>query len=169
MDQIIVNYALYEDAKEHLGTVEVDLPDLTWLSSELSGAGIAGKVETIVKGHIEAMTLGIKFRTATKEAINLLAPTRHTIDLRFARQDENPVSGEFEVVPVKHVMVVLPKSLAAGKVAPASPSDASGQYAVRYWAQYIDGKKVLEIDPMNYICVVNGVDYLASTRAALGK
>lgn len=169
MDQIVVNYALYENAKEHLGTVEVDLPDLSWISTELSGAGIAGKVETIIKGHIESLSLGIKFRTMTEEAINLASPVRHTIDLRAARQDENPVSGEFEVVPIKHVMVVLPKSLSGGKVAPASPSDASGQYAVRYWAQYIDGKKVLEIDPMNYICVINGVDYLATTRAALGK
>lgn len=34
---------------------------------------------------------------------------------------------------------------------------------------YIDGKKKLEIDPLNYIYYVNGKDYLADVRKALGK
>lgn len=42
-------------------------------------------------------------------------------------------------------------------------------YAVSYYATYIDGKKKLEIDPLNYIYYVNGKDYLADVRKALGK
>lgn len=38
-----------------------------------------------------------------------------------------------------------------------------------YYATYIDGKKKLEIDPLNYIYYVNGKDYLADVRKALGK
>ncbi len=38
-----------------------------------------------------------------------------------------------------------------------------------YWKTYIDGKKVREIDPSNYVFEVDGVDYLAPARAALGK
>ena len=34
---------------------------------------------------------------------------------------------------------------------------------------YINGKKVRELDPLNFICYINGVDYLAGVRAALGK
>ena len=41
--------------------------------------------------------------------------------------------------------------------------------AVRYWATYIDGKKVREIDPLNFICLIDGTDYLADVRKALGK
>ena len=41
--------------------------------------------------------------------------------------------------------------------------------SVRYWATYIDGAKVREIDPLNFICEVNGVDYLADVRKAIGK
>ena len=33
----------------------------------------------------------------------------------------------------------------------------------------IDGEKVLEIDILNFICFVNGVDYLEPVRKALGK
>jgi phage tail tube protein FII len=34
---------------------------------------------------------------------------------------------------------------------------------------YKAGKKVIEIDPINFICFVNGKDYLADVRTALGK
>ncbi len=44
-----------------------------------------------------------------------------------------------------------------------------GSYAVRRWVTYIDDAKVMELDPYNYICEVNGVDYLSDTRKALGK
>ena len=33
---------------------------------------------------------------------------------------------------------------------------------------YIDGKKVREVDQLNFICYVNGTDYLADVRKALG-
>ena len=49
------------------------------------------------------------------------------------------------------------------------PADASGEHAVYYYAIYRDGKKETEIDPVNFICLVNGVDYLAEVRKALGK
>lgn len=70
---------------------------------------------------------------------------------------------------VKHVLVVNPKKFAPGKLAPASSAEASGEYPVTYYATYIDGKKVLEIDILNFIYYVNGVDYLEDVRKALGK
>lgn len=168
MDQVIQNFKVYEDAKEFLGAADAKLPALSFITAQISGAGIAGNIDTIVKGHVDAMSLTINFRTMTKEAMSLTTPDRHQIEFRGARQDEDPVEGRFKVVPVKHVFVVVPKSYEAGKFAPASSSDASGEYAVRYWAHYVSGEKILEIDPMNYICVINGVDYLADTRRALG-
>ena len=86
----------------------------------------------------------------------------------MAQQDEDVVAGEVVVRAVKHIFVVIPKSDKGGTVAPASPSNGSGEYAVRYWATYIDGKKVREIDPLNFKCEINGVDYLAPVRTALG-
>ena len=50
---------------------------------------------------------------------------------------------------------------------PKSCGDAALS-SVRYWATYIDGKKVREVDQLNFICYVNGTDYLADVRKALG-
>ena len=65
--------------------------------------------------------------------------------------------------------MLIPKTLSNGNIAPAAPTDGSGSYATRRWVTYIDDKKVLEFDPYNYICELNGVDYLSDTRKALGK
>lgn len=169
MDQTTINFAVYEDSVEYVGLAQVTLPNLTAITQEISGAGIAGNVEAVVMGHYNAMTLGLNFRTTTKQSIRLSEPRRHQIDLRAAQQEEDPVAGKTVVGRVKHILVVIPKTDNGGTIAPAAPVNGSGEYAVRYWATYIDGKKVREIDPLNFICFVDGKDYLKDVRTALGK
>ena len=161
MDQSIINFKVYEDSVEYVGMAQATLPDLTALTQSISGAGIAGNVESVILGHFDAMTLGLNFRTVTDQSVKLSEPRRHTIDLRVAQQDEDVVAGKVVVRAVKHILVVIPKSDKGGSVAPAAPSNGS-------WATYIDGKKVREVDQLNFICYVNGTDYLADVRKALG-
>ena len=130
VDQAVINFACYEDAKDFLGLASVTLPDVDFIVATVSGAGIAGNVEAPIIGHMNAMTAQLKFRTFSAESLKLLSN---------------------------------------GNIAPASPTDGSGSYAVRRWVTYIDDAKVMELDPYNYICEVNGVDYLSDTRKALGK
>ena len=220
--ETVINFAVYEDKTEFMGIADVQLPDLTSLTQQLSGAGIAGNIEAIIPGHFEAMTMTMNFRTTTAAALKLSEPRRHNIDIRVANQMEDTVAGKIQVeaiIPghfeamtmtmnfrtttaaalklseprrhnidirvanqmedtvagkiqvesVKHVLVVIPKKDGGGKLAAASATDASGEYAVRYWATYVDGKKIREIDPMNSICLINGTDYLVDVRKALGK
>lgn len=169
MDQFVINFAVYEDSTEYLGMTQVALPDRSSIVQSISGAGIAGNVEVPVLGHFDAMTLGLNFRTTTPQSVKLSEPRRHTIDLRAAIQNENTVNGAIEVSREKHVFVVVPKNTKGGSIGPSAPSNGSGEYAVRYWATYLDGKKVLEIDPFNFICEIDGVDYLDNVRSALGK
>jgi P2 family phage contractile tail tube protein len=169
VNEAVINFAVYENSTEYYGMAEVTLPEISNLTEEVKGAGISGTFESVVLGHLEAMTLTLNFRTLVKDAVALLEPRDHQIDLRVAQQGKDTVSGKTTVTPIKHVMVVKPKKLNPGKVAPASPSEASGEYAVTYWATFIDGEKVLEVDILNFIYLVNGTDYLADVRKALGK
>lgn len=169
IDESVINFAVYEDSVEYVGMAKASLPDLTALTQNISGAGIAGNVEAVILGHFDTMTLALDFRTTTEQAIRLSEPRRHTIDLRVAQQVEDTVAGAVKVQAVKHLFVVIPKRDVGGSIAPAAPTDASGEYAVRYWATYIDGVKKREIDPLNFICFVNGVDYLADVKRVLGK
>ena len=148
---------------------EVGLPEVSSITTDVKGAGISGTFQGVVLGHLEAMTLTLNFRTPVKDSYKLLQPYDHHIDLRVANQDKDPVSGKQITVALKHVFVCQPKKFNPGKVAPATPADASGEYAVTYWATFINGVKVLEIDIMNFIYFVDGTDYLAEVRKALGK
>lgn len=168
-DESVINFAVYEDGVEYVGMAGVTLPNLSAIVQTLSGAGIAGNVEVPVLGHYDVMSLGLNFRTTTEHSVRLSEPRRHNIDLRMAQQIEDTVAGEVKVQSIKHVLVVVPKTDTGGTVAPAAPTNGSGEYSVRYWATYIDGAKVREIDPLNFICEVNGVDYLADVRKAIGK
>ena len=169
VEQSIINFAAYEDAVEFLGMAKATMPDITMLTNTISGAGIAGNVEVVIVGHLDTMTLGLSFHSSTGSAMKLSEPRRHNVDLRIAQQVEDTVTGLISVQNIKHVLVVIPKSDKGGAIAPASPTDGSGEYTVRYWATYIDGKKVREIDPMNNVFYINGTDYLADVRKALGK
>lgn len=169
INQSIISFAAYEDGDEFLGLVKINLPDLKFLTQTISGAGIAGNMEHPVLGHVDSMTLGISFSSATDAASSLCEPRPHTISLRVAEQYENIAKGKLGVTDIKHTFTILPKTIKGGSVAPASSSDASGEYAVHYWKEKIDGSVTKEIDPANYICRINGTDYLKDVRKALGK
>ena len=169
IDELVINFAVYEDANEYLGMAEATLPDLEFLSEEINGAGIAGNIEDIITGHLSAMTTTLNFRTVCKSAVRLLEPRVHKLDLRVAQQQVNNRTSETEIAAIKHIMKVKPKKTTLGKVAAASTADVSGEYAVSYYAMYMDGVKNTEIDPLNFIYYVNGKDYLADIRKALGK
>ena len=47
VDQAVINFACYEDAKDFLGLASVTLPDVDFIVTTVSGAGIAGNVEVM--------------------------------------------------------------------------------------------------------------------------
>ena len=168
MDHATINFRVFEDGREHMGLASVTLPNLNFITQQINGAGIAGNVDYPVIGQIEAMELGISFRTTQANAAKLAAPKRHTIELRSAQQGDDPVAGTLTEDNVKHVFVIVPKTNTGGSVAPASPVDGSGTYSALYWKETINGKVTKEIDPLNFKCVIDGTDYLANTRKILG-
>jgi P2 family phage contractile tail tube protein len=165
----INNFAVYEDSIEYYGRAEATLPDLESLKMAINGSGIGGNLDVPITAHFEAMTLTLSFRITTGDAIRLLQQRAHNIELRIANELEDSTTREMVTQSVKHVFVVRPTKYSGGKVAPASTADVSSEFAVRYWATYVDGKKTLEIDPLNYICIIDGIDYDAQVRSALGK
>lgn len=169
IDETVIGFAVYEDATEYMGITEATLPEISSITEEVSGAGIAGKVESVILGMVEAMTTTLNFKTVNKNAIKLLEPRQHNIDLRVAQQQKDTTKGTIEVVSVKHILVVTPKKLSTGKAAAATAADVSGEYSTSYYATYINGKKKIEVDPLNFIYFVNGKDYLEEVRKALGK
>lgn len=107
----VTNFAVYEDATEYYGMAEVTLPEITQISEEVKGAGIAGAFDGTFVGHLEAMSLTLNFRSVTTDAIKLAEPRKHQLDLRAAQQSWDNSTGRYVQQAVKHVLVVNPKSL----------------------------------------------------------
>ena len=164
-----IDFAVYEDSVEFLGMASVTLPDKSQKVATVSGAGIGGDVEVPIVGHYDAMTVTLAFPVYTKRIAQLREHRTHQLELRVAQQAEYPVTGTLVTDSVKHVFMVVPKKASGGTVAPAAPNDATIEFSVRYWATFINGEKVDEIDQLNRVDIVNGIDYNAEVRKALGK
>ena len=163
-----INFMVWEGANRFVGVASVKLPDINQIIATVSGAGIAGRIEVPISGQLEPMETTLNFNAYGFEVARLRAPGRHDIELRPAVQNEDKVAGEIVVGGEKHVMVIVPKNLSGATIAPASARETSLVAAVRYWAHFIDGAMVHEIDPLNHIFVIDGVDYAAPVRRALG-
>ena len=167
--QAYLEFEVYEDNINLLGIAKATLPDIAYLSQDMTGAGFRGTIEAVLIGMMEKMTLKLDFRSCTDAAVQLMSPKKHHIDLRVAEQYWDTVNVEQDMQADKHVLIVVPKKMSPGTVAPASMAEVSGEYAVYRYEGYKDGKTLWKIDPFNYICEVGGVDYTAKLRQILGK
>ncbi len=166
--ETITAFQLYENATDYYGIADIQLPELNQITEEIDGAGVAGKYTSVIIGHLEAMKMTLNMRNPTAIAYQLFTPEEHQLDLRANMQERDHVKGVHNVA-VKHVIKARPLNLKPGKVGMYTTGDASVEYAVDYFATYIDGKEVLVADPFNYIYRVNGKDYLEDVRKNLGK
>lgn len=164
-----IDFEVYEGKKNFVGVASAALPNINFLTQQITGAGISGNIEAVLIGMVDSMSLTLNFRSATDAAVSLMSPKKHNIELRVAEQYWNTVKQEKAIMADKYVLIVVPKNFNPGNVAPASAPDVSGEYSTYYYAGFKDGKKLWEIDPFNYICNIGGKDYMADVRKALGK
>lgn len=164
-----INLEIYEDGENLLGIAKVQLPEINHPTVGISGAGMMGNMNIPLYGMVDDMTTSIDFLTATQDAVRLMAPKKHQLDLRIAEEYWDVPNAEEGIWADKYVMIVRPISIKPGSVAPMAAPDASGEFSVYYYAAYKNGKQLWEIDKRNMKYVVDGVDYMADVRKALGK
>lgn len=164
-----VAFEVYENSINFIGISQASMPNINFIVQQINGAGISGNVDAVLHGMVDAMELGLNFRSITDAAAILLQPRKHNVDLRVAEQYWDTVNSERVIDADKYVFQLLPKNLQPGNVATASLADASGTYSVYYYAGYKNGVQLWEIDPFNYICKIRGIDYMEPIRRALGK
>ena len=90
----LTDYNIYNDGEILIGTSgELTLPDLEAITSEISGAGIAGTIEDPTPGYFGSLEVGIKFRTVSEESSRLAIPQAHTLTARAAQTRHDPATG----------------------------------------------------------------------------
>ncbi len=169
VDEGVVNFVLYEDGKRYLGVATINFPDCESEVFAVNGAGIAGEVEIPVTSYLKPMTITINFRHTNEAAYALAEERAHNVTIRRADENYNSGAGEIGSTERKTIMRIFPKKLSGGELKPASPLAVSGEYAVHYWSEIVDGKKMFEYDPINFRYIDHtGKDRAEKIRQALG-
>lgn len=128
-----------------------------------------GNLEVPYIGMIDNMLMDVEWDTATGDAVKLLTPKKHQLDLRVAEEFWDTEETDVGIWPDKYVTIVRPKSFDPGSIAPMTSAGTKSQFVAYYFAGYRKGEQLWEIDKRNQKFVVNGVDYWADVRSALGE
>jgi len=145
----VQNAKVYLEGNVLLGTADVELPKVEFLSDKMTPLGISGEVEVPTIGHVKEMKLKLKFSTSTKDFAKLLEPESKLITAYGSLQQYDPVSGGFRSVGLVASMKVLPLSLSPGKLEKNKPQDSELEFTVTYYKLEVDGKVIYEVDPLN--------------------
>jgi P2 family phage contractile tail tube protein len=165
----VVTFAVYrEGAALASGIADVKLPDIGFVTEEVFGAGMTGKLE-VVMPLLEAMVATIKWRTVHEDQFTLMQVLQQQgLIFRVAQESYDPGAGgpRFDGVSVR--MRAQGKKLTGGSVAPGTATDTEIELAVHYLKMVTNsGKILIEADPVGRVLIVDGVDQLASLRALL--
>lgn len=87
---MLTNAKIYRDGKEQLGVGTVNLPSFDFESASVKGFGIAGDISMPVLGHFSPMSVSIAWTSVTDNAMSLLEPKAHHLDVRGNLQEYDP-------------------------------------------------------------------------------
>lgn len=72
MPEKTISFEVYSGSQLFMDIVDAELPNVEYMSETLSGAGIAGEIDSPTIGHTGNMSVKMKFRAATSIALNLV-------------------------------------------------------------------------------------------------
>lgn len=160
----INDFNVYDDAEKLIGIgEEVTLPDIEMLSETVRVAG--GEVDSPTIGQFTSSQVEIPFQSLTANTFNMYNPLKaKNITLR-ASQQEMDGNGNIVFTGIRVVFRGRPKTLTSGSVKKGSGTGTSLAIEWTYYMLEIGGKKVVEIDKLNGVFKINGVDILAQSKS----
>lgn len=160
------NMNLFNDGISYVGQIEeVVLPQLNRVMEEWRAGGMNAPIKT--DQGMEALSMEWTCGGLMDEPLRQFGITQHDgVLLRFAgayqRDDSSKTAAVEVVVRGRHENI----DMGTAKVGDNSPMKVTS--ALSYYKITIDGEEIIEIDIINMIEKVNGVDRLADQRKAIG-
>lgn len=160
------NFNLFGDGESYLGqVVEVKLPTLTRSMEDYRGGGMAGPVK--IDNGQEAIELEHKYGGLMRPILRQYGITRHDgVMLRFAGAYQRDDTGGVDAVEI--VIRGRHSEIDAGTAKAGDDTEFTVKTAVSYYKLTINGTVEIEIDLINMIDTVGGIDRLAAQRRAIG-
>lgn len=157
---------VYYDGTRLLGlSGEITLPKLEALKETISGPGVLGEIESPTPGHFSSTKLEIPFRTLDEDMFDMIKSLSVVpLTMRASQQYLSSTEG----IQCKQLRIVVRgifASLDGGTLKQASPTNSSLELELLYYMIEIDRKRRIELDKLNEVFKINGVDVLEKARA----
>lgn len=165
---VLINAKIYNEGKELMGAGTVEFPDFEFMTESATGLGLAGEIDIPVLGHFKSLTMSVNWNSVCEQAANLLAPKAHQLAIYGSVQDWDASNGTFSPSPVRVLVKATPKKSGVGKFEPGKKMEPATEFELTYVKMSIGGKEKVELDKINFICRINGTDYLSAVRSHLG-
>ncbi len=158
----LIAFNIYLDGLKELGVVDLELPNIQFMTDTISGSGIAGEIEMSMPGLIQAMSLKIKKRAVNKSFTTLTAPIIHNIAFRgkVAMMDPGQAGGKVKERNIRIVANAMPKGNNLGKAEVGKSMDVEAEFTVLSLRVFVDEIPVAHIDPANMKFQIDGIDYI---------
>lgn len=160
------NMNLFSEAESFIGEVgTVTLPKLTRKTDEWRGGGMNAPVEAAM--GMEVLTCDHSYGGYMLPLIKQFGITDvDGVGLRFRGAYQRGDSGAVDAVEI--VMRGFHKEIDRGDSKPGDDTDFKVVSSLSYYKEIVNGLTVVEIDVLNMIEIIDGVDRLADQRTALG-
>jgi len=163
--QTLFNLNMFVDGVSFAGDVpELSLPKVTVKTDSYRGGGMDGEIE--VDMGLEKMESSFSTNGVRKEAMKFFGLADGTSFNAAYRGSFKEQKGRF--VGVIATIRGMLKELDPGSWKPGDKAEFKYSIAVSYYKLEIDGVVIYEIDPVNSVRVINGVDQLQQVRSQLG-
>lgn len=157
---------LFNDGNSYLGVVSsLTLPKLTRKLENYRGGGMSGSVSVDFGLDDDALALEWSIGGMDELVLQQWGSTAD-IPLRFAGSFQRDDTGDISAVEV--VMRGRHKEFDFGEYKQGEDTETKISTQCTYFKLTIDGKELIEVDTVNMVEIVNGVDRLAEHRSALG-
>ncbi|MGO4222126.1 phage major tail tube protein [Lysobacter sp. TAF61] len=166
MPKKLKNLNLFNDGTSYIGQVaEVTPPTLSRMMEDYRGGGMSGPVK--IDNGQEAIELEWKAGGIMRDALRQYGITRHDgVQLRFAGAYQRDDTGAVDAVEI--VVRGRHQEIGFGNAKAGDDTEFSVKTACSYYKLSINGQTEIEIDLINMIEIVGGVDRLAAQRQAIG-
>ena len=168
LPEVLNNFNIYNDSGNKLIGVsgEVELPELEAITDTLEGCGVLGEIEDPVRGQFSSATIKIPFAVLYESLFSIMNTTKPPqLTLRASMQCMDPTTGVTDYYPVKIVVRGKAKTNTLGKASKGKKMEAEVEMEILYIKIEVNNNTVLELDKLNFIYVLNGVDMLAKIRS----
>ncbi|MCD8173802.1 MAG: phage major tail tube protein [Alistipes sp.] len=159
--------AYVNNVNTHGLAVEFTLPDITPLMADHDVLGMFGSIE--LANGLDKMEAAAKWSYPSNDLLVAFADVHTSVEIMLRSNKAVYEDGtKTDDVPIVANIRGTSKGLPGGTFKAKENTELDTTFAVNYFKLEVDGQELYEVDIMNNIYKVDGVDKLAALRENLG-